>query len=89
MLQSADANHEYVKALILGAATERYNEMPDPGPCQRLRDLVRQVRENPEDEETLWAFCEAAASHIRMGQGGIELAPMPVLKIQHREELAV
>lgn len=85
----ADINHDYIKTLIFAAAAERYSEIPDSGPPHRLEELIRQVRDNPEDEEALWAFFDAAVDKVRVGRGGIELAPVSALEMKRREEQAV
>lgn len=85
----ADINHDYMKTLIFAAAAERYSEIPDPCPRYRLEKLIRQVRDNPEDENTLWAFFDEAADRVRIGRGGIELVPVSALEMKRGKEQAV
>jgi len=57
---------EYIKALILDAAAQRYARLPDPTPAHELERLRERLEHDPADEDTLADMLTTAVRAIRL-----------------------
>lgn len=83
-----DSAPDYMKALALAAAAERYKEIPDPTPARELERLREQMISHEPDDADLWDLLEKAVQAVRVhpdGQMELELVSGEVF---HREEAA-
>lgn len=81
-LNRADQSPEYMRALVLAAAEERYNDLPDPTPRYRMERLRVQLEAGWNDEKILKDLFQIAVAAVQIGQGGTI-----TLRLAHQTEL--
>lgn len=65
-LNRGGENPDYIKALILSAAAQRYSQLPDPTLAHDLERLQEQLEQGPADADTLSALLGAAVRAVRL-----------------------
>lgn len=69
-----DTSPDYMKALALAAAAERYKEIPDPTPARELERLRERLASRQPEDGDLWDLLEKAVRAVRVHPDGrIEL----------------
>lgn len=59
-------NPEYIKALVLAAAAQKYEQFPDPTPAHEFERLLAQLETNPTDADALADLLNTAVSAVRL-----------------------
>lgn len=82
----ADTSLEYLRVLILACFTEQYNELPDPTPHHRLKNLLERLERHPANEDTLQELFTQVVCSVRIGQNGAIALKLADGQIFEREE---
>jgi len=80
-LNRADQSPEYMRALVLAAAEERYNDLPDPTPAHRMERLRTQLEAGWIGEDILKDLFQIAVAAVQIGQDGVV-----TLRLTHQTE---
>ena len=80
-LNRADQSPEYMRTLVLAAAEERYNDLPDPTPRYRMERLRAQLEAGWIGEDTFEDLFQIAVTAVQIGQSG-----MVTLRLAHQTE---
>lgn len=65
-LNRGSENPEYIKALVLAAAAQKYEQLPDPTPAHDFEVLMSRLETDPTDAEALADLFSTAVSAVRL-----------------------
>lgn len=65
-LNRGSESPEYIKSLVLTAAVQRYNQIPDPTPAHKLERLRIRLEQGPADADVLSALLTTAVRTVRL-----------------------